>query len=331
MNEVNVPKCTSYILDIFRNHTVIGSAVELGSGLNPFSVICSGHPNTKDVLQLAEKQSVVESGASLTLQDASQFKTKDARFPRTYLQASDKLLAFVCLLRCYLGDVHPMYTAILREVTRVCPLILSLESVFHVHPRQGNLVAIRVLLYFQNVLSFYLRQARDTPTTDVLAVPDLSKAYEALLTQSYDGLPRVPDVWMELIKTQNPDLYVTQLPNRIRGGGPGDGDSSGGSTPPAGDTNRVENKNPIPSLRKHWEAAKTAGVKLMTDLKPRWTHAGEYEVPKDNGAEVCLNYHFRGVCKKGCKRAGTHKSYSPTGDMATKLHQHLEHCGVARP
>jgi hypothetical protein len=77
---------------------------------------------------------------------------------------------------------------------------------------------------------------------------------------------------MELIKTQNPDLCATPPPNRIRGGGPGDGDSPGGSTPPVGDSNRVGNKSLIPSLKKHWEAAKATGIKLMTDLKSRWTH-----------------------------------------------------------
>jgi len=59
--------------------------MELGTGLNPFSVICSGHHNTKDVLVLAKRQATVKARATVSLTDTLEFKTKDARFPKTYL------------------------------------------------------------------------------------------------------------------------------------------------------------------------------------------------------------------------------------------------------
>jgi len=52
--------------------------MELGAGLNPFSVVCSGHHNTKDVLVLAERQAIVKAGATVSLSDTLEFKTKDA-------------------------------------------------------------------------------------------------------------------------------------------------------------------------------------------------------------------------------------------------------------
>src|SRR5512146_925852 len=91
INETNLPKSTPYLLELIRGHNLLGNSFELGEGLNPFSIICVGHPNTKDVLLLAERQSAVENGSSVSLSDAVQFRTKDGRFPKSYLQATDKL------------------------------------------------------------------------------------------------------------------------------------------------------------------------------------------------------------------------------------------------
>ena len=94
--------------------------MELGEGINPFSAICLGHPNTKDVLLLADRQASVESGGSVSLQDSVQFKTKDGRFPKSYLQASDKLWASLCILRIYLGDRHPLCVAAEAAASSSC-------------------------------------------------------------------------------------------------------------------------------------------------------------------------------------------------------------------
>ena len=104
INETNIPKCTPYLLNLFRNHDLIGQSVNLGDALNPFSVICAGHPNTKDVLELADKMTTVESGGSaISMSDASMFKTKDGRFPHTYLQVTDKLWAYALVVCAYSG------------------------------------------------------------------------------------------------------------------------------------------------------------------------------------------------------------------------------------
>jgi len=64
INTVNLPKVSPWMLDIFRQHDLVGNGMELGSGLNPFSVVCSGHHNTKEVLVLAERQATVQAGAT---------------------------------------------------------------------------------------------------------------------------------------------------------------------------------------------------------------------------------------------------------------------------
>ena len=81
INTVNLPKVTPWMLGIFCQHDQLGNGMELGAGLNPFSVTCSGHHNTKDALMPAERQATVEAGAIVSLQDTLEFKMKDARFP----------------------------------------------------------------------------------------------------------------------------------------------------------------------------------------------------------------------------------------------------------
>jgi len=121
INTVNLPKVSPWMLDLFCQHNLVGNGMEVGAGLNPFLVVCSGHHNTKDVLVLAKRQATVKAGASVSLSDTLEFKTKDARFPKTYLQASDKLWAFALLCRIYFGENHVLYTILLTRY-RLCAL-----------------------------------------------------------------------------------------------------------------------------------------------------------------------------------------------------------------
>jgi len=138
------------MLDIFRQHDLVGNGMELGAILNPFSVVCSGHHNTKDVLVLAERQATVEAGATVSLSDTLEFKTKDARFPKTYLQASDKLWAFWLLCCVCFGGNHVLHTALFDWMQIVCPLIQNLECVFASNKKEGLLIAIRAMLAYQS-------------------------------------------------------------------------------------------------------------------------------------------------------------------------------------
>jgi hypothetical protein len=322
INETNLPKSTPYLLELIRGHNLIGNSFELGEGLNPFSIICVGHPNTKDVLQLAERQSSVENGSSVSLSDAIQFRTKDGRFPKTYLQATDKLWGLVLFVRVYFGDTHVLFTSLEASVAAVAPMVLQLESLFYSDRKAGLLVAIKVLLYYQHMVGLWLRLARDTPSAAAIAAPDFSLVLQYLRIQSYDGLPRVPDTWMEVIRSQMPELYPSNE-QRLRGGGPGSSPASSGS----GSSNNgpVQNPRPNQSLLTRWT---NSGLSTIQSLKDRWNQATPYTVPKDGDKEVCLKYHLTGKCKAGCARATTHKVYS--GDMIAAIQTHLDHCGVAR-
>ena len=158
--------------------------MELGLGHNPFSVVCSGHHNTKDILLLAERQAVVEGGAAVSLQDTLEFKTKDAHFPKTYLQASDKLWAFCLLVRVYFGENHALYIALNDSLTTICPLIQNLEGVFACNMKEGLLVAIRAMLGYQSKTQMWLKLACSTATTTAMTGPDFSRIEEAMESQT---------------------------------------------------------------------------------------------------------------------------------------------------
>lgn len=320
VNDTNVPKTTSQVLEWFRTHQLIPSGMELGGGLNPFSIICAGHYNTKEVIELAERQALVEAGTSLSLSDSVQFRTKDGRFPKTYLQAADKLWGFALVIRVYFGDAHPLFTALNMSLTEVCPMILQLESYFPNNLRQGLLVAIKVMLYYQNKVGLWLRRARDTAVGTPVPDPNFDTCAEDLRMQTFDHLPRIPDTWMDVIRVQNPELYPS--PERIRGGGGSPKSESSSGSDNAGSA--VTHPKPNAGLTKKW---KESGLKAIKDLEGKWTEATPYSVPKDGDHDICLKYQLTGKCKKGCARAATHKTYN--ADMIKTIDQHLVKCGLA--
>ena len=166
------------------------------------------------------------------MSDATQFKTKDGRFPKSYIQATDKLWGLVLVTRVYLGHNHVLYLAFRDSVTTVVPMMQQLESLFSHNPRSGMLIAIKVLLFYQHILQNWLRRARITPNgTDLPAAGSFDRVEEAMRMQSFDALPRVPDHWMEVLKTQLPDVFQPPPPARIRGGGGSEGTPSGGPQP----------------------------------------------------------------------------------------------------
>jgi len=324
INMVDLPKVSPWMLDIFCQHNLVGNGMELGAGLNPFSVVCSGHHNTKDVLVLAKRQATVKAGATVSLSDTLEFKTKDAPFPQTYLQASDKLWAFCLLCRICFGGAHILYTALFESLQIVCPLIQNLECVFTSSKKEGLLIAIRAMLAYQSKVQAWLRTARATTTTTVVAAPNFSRILEAMESQTYDSLPRVPDQWMEIVKAQVAELWpVIEVPC-IRGGRGGAG---GGGMLPVLSKNKWKHPNPNHGLMTHWKAAFAHSYKNIGDLKTHWKGTGDYVVPKDpSGNELCLKCQYTRECKTRCGRSNCHLPYGE--DIIAKLHQHLTDCGV---
>jgi hypothetical protein len=325
INETNLPKCTPYLLNLFRSHEVIGNSIELGDGANPFSIVCQGHHNTKDVLVLSDKLSTVESGgAAISMSDASLFKTKDGRFPHSYLQAVDKLWAFLLVLEVYTGRDSDLATSVRQGLRQVAPMVLQLESLFFNNKRMGLMMAVRIMLYFQRSTALYFRKARDTDVANPVTVPDFDRLADDLRMQAYDSLPHVPDTWMEAMEAQLPSLFETAETPRVRGGGPSPA-RSGTST-----RTTAINSSAVVALVKRWEAAKTSGngFNRLANLKDKWNGPGNYASPKDSsGKDICLKFQLEKKCDTGCQRASTHQRYN--ADVTTRFHGFLDHCQVA--
>jgi len=182
------------------------------------------------------------------------------------------------------------------------------------------------MLGYQSKVQAWLCSARATLTTDAdaVAAPVFSRILEAMESQTYDSLPRVPDQWMEIVKAQVVELWpVIEVP-RIRGGG---GGAAGGGMLPALSKNKWKHPNPNCDLMTRWKAAAAQGYKTIGDLKTHWKGSGDYVVPKDPaGNELCLKYQDTGECKTGCGRSNCHLACDD--DVIAKLHQHLTDCGV---
>ena len=303
--------------------------MELGDGLNPFSVVCQGHPNTKDALALADKMATVESGASaISMDDASVFKTKDGRFPHTYGQVTDKLWAYALVVSVYTGPTSDLTTALVAGLVEASPLILQLESLYYHNKSQGLMIAIRVMLYFQRLVAHYFRKARSAPVGTDVPVPDFDRLMDELRMQAYDFLPRMPDTWMEVLKIQVPDVFQTPSPvPRLRGGG--DPAPSGTRTPSA---RSVMNVRFEAKLVSRWIRAKGTqeGVHKLSDLRTKWQGEGAYECPKDttHNMDMCLKYHLEKKCTETCPRAKTHRVLG--NDQKVMFHAFLDKCQVAQ-
>jgi len=112
-----------------------------------------------------------------------------------------------------------LYAALFDSMQIVCPLIQNLECVFTSSKKEGLLIAIRAMLACQSKVQAWLCSARVTATTNAVSAPDFSRILEAMESQTYDSLPRVPDQWMEIVKAQVVELWpVSEVPC-IRGGG----------------------------------------------------------------------------------------------------------------
>jgi hypothetical protein len=89
-------KCTPQTLNTSFAITTSSAAPDFGESLNLYSIICQVIPTRRMSCFWPIKLSSRAELPSAWL-DAATFKTKDARFPHTYLQAVDKLWGFTLM------------------------------------------------------------------------------------------------------------------------------------------------------------------------------------------------------------------------------------------
>ena len=316
MNEINMPKATSHLINLFRSHNLIATGIDMGEGFSPFSMVCNGHPQSKDVLELADKQSAMEAGDNaISLSDATSFTTKDVRFPRTQQQAVDKLRAWSVAIDVYMGPTHTLAAAVRGGVELVVPHIQALETVYSSNPRLAMMICLRITLWFQNVVFLWLRKKREMAVGDP-TLPDFDGMVDAMRMHMHENyLPRLPDHWMTTVKSQLPNLFPDGA-SRIRGGG---GTEEERSNPQA---NSVTNEHVNAGLKRRWEASGHDRLKDMIDKY----EGGSPVYPKLNGEDVCFSWACKGKCKDNCPRKNTHKRFS--NEVVASVHAFMDKCGV---
>ena len=312
--EVNLPKATSHLVSLFRSHNIIGLGLEFGEGLNPFSVACQGHVQTKELVELASKQALMESGdSSITMADATRFQTKDARFPRTVNQAVDKLWGYSIQLDVYLGVAHEFAAAYAAFLPELCPLLINLESIHAGDVPYILSIVIRIMLWVQQAFFLHMRKRRNVAVGTPIPLPDFDGLLDDLRMQTYDSkLPHVPKSWQPVLKSQVPEAVKDAEPSpaRIRGGG--DDATSG----------KVTNPNPSRKLLARWIATGFSKIAEMLASKPETA-----VMPTYAGKPVCLGWALKGYCNGSCARKAAHKNYG--NDVVKGIHEFMDVCGVA--
>jgi len=324
INEINMPRASSHTLALFRNHDIIATGLEFGEGMNPFSICCQGHVQSKEPLAFAEKQRLLESGtASVSLSDAVTFQSKDARFPRDVNQATDKLWGFSVMTDVYLGHAH-VYCANQRAGLReLCPQIQNLNSLHSGEDAFIMSLVIRIMIWIQQSFFVYMRKVRLNPGV-APPLPDFDALIDDLRMQMYDSkLPHIPRSWASVMTAQEPSLFPAidvRTPSepgvpRIRGGGP--------PADPGARRSTVDNPRRSAKLIERWaNSGMTRIGELIADVPPE-------SIPVyAAGNPICLTWCLKGKCNSECARKAAHKSYGP--ELIKKIHVFLDDRGVPK-
>jgi len=312
INEINLPRCGPHLLSLLRNHNYVGLPLELGDGLTPFAVVCQGHPQTKDILELATKQVAMESGHNtINLSDADTFKVKDVRFPRTLNQISDKCRAFNTICQVTFGDTNPFVTGLRAGLDITLPQLLQLESLHAHNPRMAMMLGLRFMYWIQCQAFLYWRKMRvRLPGHPAVAQPDYETLADQFATNMHDqALPRLPDSWMTVVKAQLPELYPDNS-SRIRGGGSGNNPPTSGGGTSGRSANLVRNLNSMVSVVQKYVAG---GFRSVNELLQRWKNNHGGQAPRiphcPPAGEVCLRWACTNECREDCPRKAAHVHY----------------------
>jgi hypothetical protein len=322
INQVNMPRATPHMIALLRNFNFIGLGLELGQGLTPFAIQCQGHPQSKAVLDLAQQQQSVEAGNNtVTLSEATTFRLKDVRFPRTLIQVVDRLRAYKVVCQAIFGDTNTYVTSLNTGLNTLSPMIQQWESIHA--PKDALTFALRVMLWIQQASYLYWNRLRENPATPP-TLPDYEGLAHAICMGTHDmTLPRIPNTWMTEVRAQLPDIFPSNTnppAARIRGGGGGTNTQNRNER-----ARKVTNTQVDRTIKQRWTAA---GEPTIRTILEGYTGTGDPPIPEySSGLPVCLNWACKGHCNDSCERKEAHKSYGPA--LTAKIKNLLDQCGLA--
>ena len=324
VSEANAPVLTTQLVSWFKEHDIIATGVEFGEGMQPFSVICKGHPSAKEAKQRLEDATRVEAGNSVSLSDARAISTSDARLPTMVYHVVDKLNGFSVILDCYFGAHHTLAYSVRQGAALLGPSILALMG-YYPSPVEALRMATRVLFQVQQMSFRWLRVRRALQDTSrAVPAPDFLGLAQDVSSFLTGGVPQLPHAWEALVT----DAIGDQRPGaaRICGGG------GGGATTPSskgrGRNRAISNGAQDDEVKQRWI---NTGYERTSQMTRNWRGTGDHRehIPKhDNGNPACLNWECKGTCSTLCAR---HTEHVPTGAaMTRKIHDFMDKCGVAR-
>ncbi|MGL4809114.1 MAG: hypothetical protein ACRC4O_10265, partial [Giesbergeria sp.] len=320
---------TRLVDEVFRNYQPYSDGSQFAKGLSPFAVVCQGHPEMNAHQELIAQAQMVQSGASVSLADASTLNANRAAFPSGVVVAAEKLYGWSIVLDVFHGVHHPIAVAVRSAVTSLGPSLLRLEMTMS-DSRSGMDVICRVMFDMQQDYMSWVRSTSNGVTT---AIPDFQRLINLVDTHRASCLASLPSGWYmvpgapvragDSLPAGGPPAAGGPAP---AGGGSGAGGSGGsggaGGSNGSGRGAPVVNAAVDPVLKRRYDASGHTSIGSLLGGRA-------VTVPKRGGKDICLTWALRGSCNSGCKRADNHVRYSVTINRA--IGTILNECGVPDP
>ena len=93
---------------MFRDFTPASAGLVFASGLTPFAIVCKGHAEAFENMQLMKKTKLLKAGSSMSLQDAELIASADVKLPSTAHFAGKKLCGWSVVIDVFHGVAHGM-------------------------------------------------------------------------------------------------------------------------------------------------------------------------------------------------------------------------------
>ncbi|MGL5934110.1 MAG: hypothetical protein ACRCZI_00655, partial [Cetobacterium sp.] len=325
LNPASAPMATTRLVDeVFHNYQPYSDGFQFAKGLPPLAIVCHGHPAMNAHQELIAQAQMVESGATVSLADATTLSANRASFPSCAVVAAEKLYGWSIVLDVFHGVHHPMAISVRAAVCLLGPSLLRLERTMS-NANLGMDVICRVMFDMQQD---YMSWVRSTSNGIATAVPDFQRLINLVDTHRASCLAALPSSWY-----MQPGAPVLTPPSPPAGGPPAGGgpaQAAGGSngTGGAGGSSGsgrgapVVNASVDPVLKRRYDASGHTSIGALLGGRT-------VTVPQRGGKDICLTWALRGSCNSGCKRADNHVRYSVTINRA--IGTILNECGVPDP
>ena len=206
----SAPVASTYLtITVFRDHKIAADGLRLGEGLSPFSVTCGHHTAAAELRRQAQAVATAEAGSQLTVSEAKQLTSSQAKLPANPIEAGQKLQAFSIAVDVYFGVNHRLSVS-LRSCTRtIFSSMVRIGQTF-TEPADAQRISCSILFDVQQDVFSWIRRTgscRTLAEADAVPAPTFEKVMEAVRSQQYRGiLPNIPDAWQQHLTHRQPEL-----------------------------------------------------------------------------------------------------------------------------